>query len=290
MGTLFSITLYAPDEAAAQAAFAQAFARVRQLDDELSDYKPESELMRVCNSSPAVPVAVSSDLFTVLEKAQELSRETDGAFDVTLGPLTRLWRETRATKVLPSAQALARAQQRIGYKNLILHRPEQTVELRLAGMQLDLGAIAKGYAADEALRVLRARGISSALVAASGDLALGDAPPGKSGWRVGVELPGASALTLHNTAVSTSGDTEQFVEIGGIRYAHIVDPKTGMGLSMRVGASVIAPNGIDADSYATALCVLAAQRGVEYAKSWAAQHQEVSARIVLINGGNGGSR
>jgi thiamine biosynthesis lipoprotein len=133
-------------------------------------------------------------------------------------------------------------------------------------MLLDVGGIAKGYAADEALRVLRGRGLNRALVAASGDLAIGDAPEGETGWRIGVEpTDGVSRqLTLVNTAVSTSGDTEQFVEIDGKRYSHIVDPKTGMGLTNRIGVTVVAPKGIVSDSVATAVCVMGAERGLEF--------------------------
>jgi thiamine biosynthesis lipoprotein len=287
MGTLFSITVYAPDRQATQAAFREAFARIEELDNELSDYKPESELMRVCRTAYRSPVAVSADLFTVLEKAQQLARDTGGAFDVTLGPVILLWRDARKTKTLPAPDALARAQRRTGYDNLILDPVRKTVALRLPDMQLDLGAIAKGYAADEALHVLRGRGMGSALVAASGDLAIGDAPPGKAGWRVAIDLPGAPAgqyskiLTLHNTAVSTSGDTEQYVEIAGVRYSHIIDPKTGKGLTERVGVTVIAPRGMDADSYATALSVLTAQHGVTFAMAWAEARAGISARILL---------
>jgi thiamine biosynthesis lipoprotein len=133
-------------------------------------------------------------------------------------------------------------------------------------MLLDVGGIAKGYAADEALLVLRGRGLTRALVAASGDLAIGDAPEGEKGWRIGVEpADGVSRqLTLVNTAVSTSGDTEQFVEIDGKRYSHIVDPKTGMGLTNRIGVTVVAPKGIVSDSVATAVCVMGAERGLAF--------------------------
>jgi len=134
-------------------------------------------------------------------------------------------------------------------------------------MQLDLGAIAKGYAADEGLRVLRERGFPVALMAASGDIAFGDPPPGKAGWDTGVDSVNASSetfadvLQLHNAAISTSGDTEQHVEIGGIRYSHIVNPKTQKGLTHRIGVTVIAAKGIDSDGLSTAASVIAEQNG-----------------------------
>lgn len=248
MGTLVRITIYARNASAIPA----AFTRIRELDHKLSDYKPDSELNQVCRTAHEHPVRVSDDLFRVLESAQKLSAEADGAFDVTIGPVTHLWRQGRT----PDRETLRRC----GYRNLVLDRVQRTVFLKLAGMQLDLGGIAKGYAADEALATLRARGIKQALVAAGGDLAIGDPPPGKKGWRIGLE-PGGGELTLHNAAVSTSGDTEQFLEFGGVRYSHIIDPKTGLGVTSDFAVTVVARRGIDADALATAISVLGPERG-----------------------------
>ena len=258
MGTLFGITLYARGAAQARAGFKAAFARVAQLDAMLSDYKEDSELMRVCRLANGKPVAVSVELFAVLASAQKLASESGGAFDVTLGPVIRLWREARRSGRMPDAEALDAAARRTGYRKLVLDPSTRTVFLKLPNMSVDLGAIAKGYAADEALRVLRVHGIARALVAASGDLAIGDAPPSKRGWRAGV---GSHVFELRNVAVSTSGDSEQFLERDGVRYSHIIDPKTYLGLTERMTVSVIARRGIDADSLATAISVLGVERG-----------------------------
>jgi len=252
MGSVTRITMYARDASAIPA----AFARIKELDEELSDYKPGSELNRVCRTAHERPVKVSEDLFRVLEAAQEISRDTDGAFDVTIGPVTHLWRKGK----LPDAETMSR----VGYRNMVLDRERRTVFLELAGMQLDLGGIAKGFAADEALAVLRARGVSSALVAVSGDLAIGDAPPGKEGWTVRLE-PSEEVMTLHNVAVSTSGDSEQFLQRDGVRYSHVIDPRSGLGLTSRIAVSIIAPGGLLADPLATAVCVLGPERGAAYA-------------------------
>lgn len=251
MGTLVRITIYANDASAISA----AFARIRDLDGELSDYKPDSELNRVCRTAHDAPVRVSDDLYRVLKSAWNLSVKTNGAFDVTIGPVTHLWRRG----VLPDRATLARC----GWRNLVLK--DHTVFLKLAGMQLDLGGIAKGFAADEALRVLRAHGVRRALVAVSGDIAAGDAPPGRRGWTVRVE-PGGQRLMLKNAAVSTSGDREQSLERGGVRYSHIIDPRTGLGLTNRLTVTVVARHGIDADSLATAISVLGSGRGLHYLK------------------------
>jgi FAD:protein FMN transferase len=248
MGTVARITVYARDASAIPA----AFARIHDLDEKLSDYKPDSELNRVCRTAHDRPVHVSEDLFRVLEASQNLAKITSGAFDVTIGPVTHLWRIGKT----PDAATLARC----GYRNLILDRKNRTVSLKVAQMQLDLGAIAKGYAADEAIATLRARGVTRALVAISGDIVAGDPPPDKKGWTIEVDSTGGH-LTLANAAVSTSGDSEQHLVRDGVRYSHIIDPKTGLGLTNPITVTVIARRGIDADPLATAISVLGEPRG-----------------------------
>jgi thiamine biosynthesis lipoprotein len=275
MGTLVRIKLYADGARQAKAAFRAAFDRIAQLDDLLSDYKPASELNRICRTAVARPVAAGADLFRVLEASQKLAGETGGAFDVTLGPVIRLWRQARNTNRLPDSAVLREAAGRCGYRKLHLDRAQHTVMLDQAGMQLDAGGIAKGYAADAALSVLAQLGIRSALVAASGDLAFGDPPPGQHGWRIGVDSldrPEAAftrVLELSNAAVSTSGDREQHVDIEGTRYSHIIDPVTGMGLSRSIlvpgiTVTIVARHGVDADGLATAVSVLGGERGIAF--------------------------
>jgi FAD:protein FMN transferase len=269
MGTLFRIKLYAASEQEARAAFQVAFARIHELDETLSDYNFNSELMQLCRQPAGRAVHVSDDLFRVLDASLRLSRASSGAFDVTEAPVIRLWRESRKTKQLPDPSALEEAGHRSGYKRLNLDPVHHTVTLAEPGTLLDLGGIAKGYAADEALTALREQGIRSALVAASGDIAVSDAPQGERGWKIGVDsidLPQANftrVLVVSNAAVSTSGDTEQFVEINGKHYSHIIDPQSHQALTRRITTTVVAPSGMDADSLATALCVLGPDRGFE---------------------------
>ena len=262
MGTLFRIKLYAADERQAKSAFRAAFDRIHDLDAILSDYKPDSELNRISQT----PLRISDDLFRVLAASQKLAEETGGAFDVTLGPVIRLWREARKNNRLPDTGALREAGARCGYRKLHLDAANRTAALEQPGMQLDVGGIAKGYAADEALAALKRLGIRSALVAASGDLAFSEAPPGQAGWRIGV---GSSSqiLELSNAAVSTSGDAEQHLDANGRRYSHIIDPTTLMGLTSGITVTIVAPHGIDADGLSTAASVLGAQRGKEFVKS-----------------------
>ncbi len=268
MGTLFRIKLYAASEQQAQQAFRAAFARIAQLDDELSDYKPDSELNRLARSAVKRPQPASEDLVRVVGAAEQLSEKTDGAFDITIGPLTHLWRAAVKVHQLPSAEAIAAARAKCGFRKLHVNLQAHTICFDESGMQLDAGAIAKGDAADQALFVLKQLGIQSALVAASGDLAFSDAPPGEAGWKIGVDsldradAPFTRVLLLANGAVSTSGPSEQHLDINGVRYSHIIDPRTGMGLTRDLTVTVIAAHGLAADPLATALSVLGPERGL----------------------------
>jgi len=274
MGTLITITLYGPDPAVAKAGAGAAFKRIDALEDILSDYQADSELLRLCDQPFGTPVPVSAELFDVLERAQKIARLSDGAFDVTVGPYVRLWRFSRKRKVLPTPAEIATARAAVGWQKLRLDPRARTVTLLVPNMRLDLGSIGKGYAADQALRVLKGRGLDRALVAASGDIAIGDPPPGRRGWKIGIaSFDGATndvprMLLLRNAGISTSGDTEQFIEIGGVRYSHIVNPATGLGLTQRIQTTVIGPDATTTDSLDTAVSLLGVQRGLALADSW----------------------
>lgn len=271
MGTTFRVVLYAGDATTAKAAADAAFARVADLDNCMSDYKPTSELMQLCKAFATEvgdPRKVSDDLFFVLTKAGELSKRSDGAFDITVGPVVQLWRHARRTQELPDPKEFAAARAKVGYEKVKLDPAKKTVQLTTPGMQLDLGGIAKGYAADEALKLLKEKfGITRALVAAAGDIACGDPPPGKDFWSVDIAPIAKSqkprTLRLANAAVSTSGDLEQFVVIKGVRYSHVLDPKTGLGLTGRRSVTVVAPNGTTADSMTKAVSVLPPEQALK---------------------------
>ena len=268
MGTLVRITVYSNDEHEARRAFRAGFDRIHELDAILSDYKPDSELNRLTTTAVRRPTAVSRDLFTVLSASQDLAGQTNGAFDVTIGPVIRLWREARRVNRLPDEGALGEAAGKSGYRKLHLDRERQTVSLDQRGMALDVGGNAKGYAASEALDAISRLGVVSAMVAVSGDLAFSAAPPGTSGWRISVhDLPGEHAgvpevLELTNAAVSTAGPAEQHLDVNGRRYSHIVDPSTRMGLTEDLTVTVIARTGLVADGLDTAVSVLGVARGL----------------------------
>ncbi|NLF69167.1 MAG: FAD:protein FMN transferase [Candidatus Anammoximicrobium sp.] len=268
MGSTFEIIAYAPDKQTAKRGMDAAFARIEQLNQVFSDYESDSEACRLSHAAPmpqAVPV--SAEMCAVLDYSIQLSRQTDGAFDVTVGPVSRLWRRARRQRQLPAPERLRETLASVGYRHLELDAAGRKARLAAAGMRLDFGAVAVGFAVDEALAVLKLHGLTRVLVNGSGDLALGEAPPGETGWRIGVaplepNQPPSRFLRLAHCGVSTSGDAWQYVEIDGCRYSHIVDPRTGIGLTQRSSVTVIAPNGMAADGLATAASVLGAEKGL----------------------------
>jgi thiamine biosynthesis lipoprotein len=286
MGTLVRITVYSPDEEQARAAFRAGFDRIRDLDSILSDYKPDSELNRIAKTAVARPTRVSDDLFTVLRASQELAAATNGAFDITQGPVIQLWRQARASGQAPDPAALREAEQRAGFRKLHVDVTRRTVAFDAAGMALDVGAIGKGYAASEALAALQRTGVRSALVAVSGDLAFSEAPPGKRGWRIGVHTADPAVigipavLELTNAAISTAGNSEQHLDVNGRRYSHIIDPATGMGLVNDITVTVVAKHGLEADGLDTAISVLGADRGL----ALVASRDDAAALIIQRSG------
>lgn len=258
MGGSAHLVFYAENAEKAHDAAKAAFARLNALDAVMSDYRPDSELMRLCRAEPQTPVAISADLLDVLTIAQQVSAHTDGAFDPTVGPVVRLWREARKTGVAPTSAQIDAARARTGVQHLTLDQAASTATLHAADMQLDLGGIGKGFAAGEAIHTLADLGIESALVDLGGDLVVSAPPPGKDGWTVtidnGVDDP--YQVRLAHAAIATSGDLEQHVVIDGQRYSHIVDPRTGLALTTNAAATILAPTGALADALASAACVL----------------------------------
>ncbi len=272
MGVDVRLTVYAPTQETAERACAAAFERFAALDTIMSDYRADSELMRLCAKAGGPPVTVSPDLFRVLQRAYEVSERSGGAFDVTCGPLVRLWRTARKTHVLPLPADIDHARSLVGWRKMALDARRHTVRLLVPGMQLDLGGIGKGYADDCAQEVLKRNGITRALVEAGGDIVVSGPPPGEAGWKIQVanaaRATQAPVLLFSNRAISTSGDTEQFVEIGGHRYSHIVDPRTGQALTDRIQVTITAPNGLTSDSLSKVVSVLGQEKGEPIAKTY----------------------
>jgi len=285
MGTSFRIVCYARDDAHAARAAADAFARIDALDDQLSDYDSRSALSQLgarSDAGPTGPLPVGDDLLRVLQLAAELARETEGAFDPTVGPWTQVWRRARRAGVPPGDDVLEALAPSVGHQLLRVDERARTVALDARGMRLDLGGIAKGFALDEALATLARHGIERALVDGGGDVVVGAPPPGRDAWRVAIE-PFAGegggrtvVVELAHRALATSGDTYRALEHAGLRHGHILDPRTGRALTDGTGASVLAPDGARADALASAACVLGAARALELCR----ELEDVELRVV----------
>jgi len=290
MGTEFRLVFFARDGARASIAAEAAFARIAALERVLSDYDPSSELARLGRRSdegaPTESIPVSDELFALLSTAEDVARASGGAFDVTVGPLSRLWRRAQRQGEPPGEARLSEAMQAVGFEKLLLEREARSVRLLARGMRLDPGGIGKGLALDAALGVLAEHGIERALVVGGGDVAASAAPPGRAGWNVGIAgLDSAepahdragTRLLLAHAALSTSGDLVRSFELDGVRYAHILDPRTGGALTERRLASVLAPRAARADAWATALAVLGPPGLAALARE-----QGVDGRIALL--------
>lgn len=267
MGVKARMVLYAPNEQAAREAARAAFDRMHDLDDVMSDWRADTEVALLHEAPAGVPIPVSEDLWDVISLARDISEATGGAFDITVGPVVRLWREAHRTGEFPRWEPLRQALALVGWQRIEMEQSGRLVALAEPGMRLDLGGIGKGFAADHAVAVLRDHGVRNALIDLGGDLRVTGHPPGRSAWLVSVLTGDARdprlSLALTDAAVATSGDTEQFVEIGGKRYSHIVDPRTGIGLTDRAAATVVAPTAALADALASALCVAGPDRAAD---------------------------
>jgi thiamine biosynthesis lipoprotein len=252
MGTEFRITISAVDTNGMAETVNDAFNRIDALEQSMSDYRADSELNQLCGSTKWQPV--SPDLYEVLRFSRELAKQSSGAFDPTVGALTKLWRRAFRQQEFPDQEDILAARARVQWKRLKISKRRPKVRLRRPDMQLDLGGVAKGYALDAVGAMLRETGFPSFLVDGGGDLLLGDAPAGQDGWGINIEGT-ASSSKLHNIAIVTSGDTYRYLDWEGVHYSHLIDPRTGLGTTNEKQVTVTGPVAMVADGLASALCV-----------------------------------
>ncbi len=265
MGTLATLTAVAGDEATATAAVEAGYARLEDVNRLMSDYIADSEIGRLNRLPAGTPVAVAGETWTCVRRALEVWRASGGAFDVTCRPLVNLWKEAGAKGRLPTDEQIAGVRALVGCDRIVMDEKARTIALPAAGMQIDLGGIAKGQALDLAAAAMRNRGARGALVDVGGDVVAAGTRPDGQPWRVGVKDPFRQGivlvLRLSDRAVATSGVQQRFHEIGGRRYSHIIDPRTGRPATQAPSVTVIAADGITADAWATAFSVLSVSEG-----------------------------
>ncbi len=264
MGTMFRIILYAADSTQALRASQKAFIRLDTLNMLLSDYREDSEINTLCRTSGSGAfVKVSNDLWRITQASIEAARLTDGYFDITIGPMTQLWRRMKRQQQLPTDKLIEEARAKVGIENIVLHKQEQSVMLKKKGMRIDFGGIGKGYAEDEMMKTLKNEGIRSAMIEAGGNIVVSAAPPKEKGWKVSINN---EDYYLKNCGISTSGDKYQFVEINGRKYSHILDPKTGIGTTEPKQITVITKDGTSSEWLSKGIYLMSNEKGQKLAR------------------------
>ncbi|MCW5976619.1 MAG: FAD:protein FMN transferase [Bryobacteraceae bacterium] len=279
MGTTFTVVAYDEDRQKLEASVDQVFEEVRRLDSLLSNYKKDSEWSRINREASSRPVRISAELYRLLEQCVGYSRASDGAFDITVGPLVKTWGFYKGSGRLPHRAEIRQALARTGYKGIRLDPAEQSVRFDRPGMEIDPGGIGKGYAVDRMVEGLRSNGIRSAMITAGGSsiYAIG-APPAQEGWKVKIRHPRSPGKTIEEIALrdesmSTSGSSEKFFVAGGKVYSHIFDPRTGYPATGTLSVSVVAPRTIDSEAWTKPFFI----RGRE----WAARRKPAGFRVYI---------
>ena len=274
MGTFARVVVVAKDLTAAEKCIDSALMQIRKVDESMSDYKSDSEISKINRNAFKEAVSINQPTYMVLQKSIEYSKQTDGAFDITVGPLVELFRKAKQQQSLPTQEEINDARSKVGYEKLKLDDENWTVQFTVEGMRLDLGGIAKGYAVDKAVEVMQGRGAIGGMVDLGGDIRCFGAPfKGRNYWIIGLQNPNTNKnstknevllkLKMTNEAVATSGDYQQFFEIDGKRHSHIIDRKTGTSAEGLSSVTIIANKAIDADALATTVSVMGVEKGLE---------------------------
>jgi thiamine biosynthesis lipoprotein len=272
MACVYAIEAYGPDADALPRAIEDALDEVDRIDRLMSHYKADSPLSRVNREAARHPVTVEAELFDFIADAMRYNRDSDGAFDITVGPLMKAWGFFRGDGRMPSPDDLAAARRHVGPEHVILNETTKSIRFDDSGVELDLGGIAKGYAVDRVVRLLREHRISAALISAGGSTiyALGS-PPGRDGWDVMIQDPLnpqkiARTVRLKDRALSVAGSSEKSFESGGVRYSHIMDPRTGRPVQGVLSVAVLASSGTAGDALDDAFFVLGPAQSQRYLK------------------------
>ena len=279
MGTTFTIAAYHNEKEQLQAAVEASLEEAQRLDRLLSNYRQESEWSKINRFAAEKEVQVGQELFDLLAACLEYSRKSQGSFDITVGPLMRVWGFYKGTGRLPHRAEVRTALARVGYQNIVLDAANRTVRFRKPGVEMDPGGVGKGYAVDRMVEILKEQGIESALITAGGSsiYALGT-PPGKPGWEVVIRHPKdrnitVAKLALKNESMSTSGNYEKFFRVGRRTYSHIMDPRTGFPSQGMYSVSVVTPRSIDSEIWAKPFYILG--------RRWAVNNKPKGFRVFL---------
>ena len=269
MGSRFDISVVADNEDVGLYYIDLAISEIDRIEKLISSWDPNSQTSKINRNAGVKPVKVDKELFDLIERSSAISKLTDGAFDISYASLDKIWQFDGSMSSMPSKDKIANSVSKVGFENIVLNRNDTTVYLKLKGMKIGFGGIAKGYAADKAKKLLKDKGVIAGIINASGDMnTWGNQPDGKE-WKVGIKNPMNknkvfALMPISNSAVVTSGNYEKFVELGGKRYSHIINPKTGYPSSEIISVSVFAPKAELADALATSIFVMGIDVGLDF--------------------------
>ena len=286
MGSAFNLIIVSADSNKANHLARKSYELVDSLNHIFSNYDSSSELSKINASAGLLPYKMSSAMLDLVQKSQYAYIQSKGAYDISIGPLSSLWRNARKAKLFPEASTVLATKKLVGLNQVKINKRLGTIFLPNANMQLDFGGIAKGYIAQWVINFLKANGIQQALVDAGGDIVMSGPPLNQQGWLIGVNLPETTddllnkKLQLSNCSVATSGDVFQFIEYKGVKYSHIINPLTGYGVTNLRNVTIIAKTGATADWLATACSILP----IKEAKQLAISHQAALLITTLKNG------
>jgi thiamine biosynthesis lipoprotein len=281
MGTYANVTVFAPDSAAALPEVREAQGAFTRVDSLMTNWTTTSEVARLNREAGTDTVRVQDEVAWVLEAALAVGDQSRGAFDITVEPLVRLWGFLGGTPHVPDTAEIAAARERVGFHLVRFDPAKKTVHFRKEGVRIDLGGIAKGYGVDAGVRALKQHGVVNAMVEISGNIRLLGHPPDRDAWTVGIRdpfdrIPYVGVLSLTDRSVATSGKYEQFVDVGGHKYGHILDPRTGWPAEGLLSVTVVAPSAMEADAWGTAFFAM----GPAAARNLARERDDLAVAMI----------
>lgn len=273
MGSRFEITIVDKDSTAAEEKINIAIAEISRIENLISEWRANTEVSEVNRNAGIRPVKVSSEVIKLTERALWFSKITNGAFDISIAAMDKIWRFDDSMDSLPSHEQIKASIRNVGYKNIIINRKKSTIFLKNKGMKIGFGATGKSYSADKTKALMQQLGVQAGIINASGDIALWGTQPDGSAWTVGIADPFQSGevlkvLKLRNTAIVTSGDYQKFVEFGGKRYSHIINPKTGYPSTGLTSVTITGENAETANGLSTSVMVLGKEKGLRLLKKF----------------------
>ena len=277
MGSRFQITLVDKDSISAEQNIDKAIAEITRIENLISEWRPETQISQVNQNAGIKPIKVDKEVFDLTKKGIYFSKLTDGAFDISIVAMDKIWKFDDSMDELPSEQAIKESVRHVGYQNIVLDSTNSTIFLKNPGMKIGFGSIGKGYAADKTRDLMKSIGVKAGIIDASGDISTWGTQPDGKPWAIGINNPFndhkmAAVLYFKENAVTTSGSYEKYAEIHGKRYSHIMNPKTGYPSTGLTSVTITGPNATMANGFSTSIMVLGEKEGLKLLKQFPEYH------------------